>query len=1442
MSKKGVFIALLATLGLLLSGATAERKGDKIVLSSNRMLVEIDLTRGGRVCKLFDKKIQKDLAVLDNAPGGSGIFADSLFYPDSRRVDRRYEKMAYSAGDLKSGSKASVTLTSPKGLPLTIKKTISLADDSELLVADFEITNPGEADVIAAYRGGNTFRFAGEKSYKISFPEAKRSNSWNEPDTAPVKNHFTYNPGELKGADLFFYQPKRDYVSVTGSQAGIVFEVPFPLLSFFYSWMSNKSDGYPVIDFFTTRFLLPPLSKGEKEAVLLTVLDDPLARYKYRFRTQVRLISPANFAYEKFRAPSTAAKDTAFLPVYTPDTMFSKFKTPALVFAPVPAKPLSILAVGMVPGNHEMGEFIRRSGVNMDVVDAGRAFNASPYWGWNCPDPQMLIENLITKKPQIILVCGHNGKSLKPALLKKITSLVENGAAFVYVGHRNNFPSLIPQSGGRELDPKLFAGNSWEKFPVKGKILEFTRGKGKVIQVRFNMEPANTEWVREARNLVPHIVGKPGEAFWEYYFAFYGKLFNYAAGNQASAKIESAVFDLNKFTARISGKAGSYTVKAITTCGVAASASGAVGEVSGNFAGTRVSGKELMMLQLWENGKVIDYCFADYSGEKLPECEIAFAKENFAANEKVTGTLDVDFSGKVSLLLREAASRRVIAKAEISVKPGKNTFALARQIPSPESLFYLEASSGSVRAGKYIFAKADAVEHRNIFPLIWGAHFSSWRDKMFNTELYDAGFEIYMAPMAYTKQPGELKSEALSVMASGMEYAPLGVEHIKAGNARNSMARVRTPCLSAAAYKERISRKAENISGKMAMTNSKWAFISDEITLGTYFNTPHNFCFCGDCMTDFRKEMQALYKGDLKLLNTKWGTGFSGWDKVVPPTALEAGKSKNYAGFIAHRIFMYSRIDNICKLIADTIKVRCGGETGVSGMGIRGIYQGFDLMKNSAWLKSSAFYHDAFGLDAIRSSMVPGSRTGSFSDYGMRYALWEQVISGLRAPSVWWYGHLVRRGDGVLSSEGEQCKKIFRNMRDSGAMEVLGFGKRKAAKAALVWSIPSLVACAGASYPSPANEALYQQVMLTWSSLFRDLGMDSPDVITPAQFAALDPKRYPLVILPLTRMLSAADAAHLERFVRNGGTLIADYAPGIVDEYGALVKTSPLSKVFGVEIAPAAAPGTGEFYFGKSRLAAAVPGQPVKVYPGAEVRGSLKRTIQGMMIGSIRMNPSVKTVAPAMIVNRCGRGKAIYFNAILPAYDTSSEEKGATLRAAAREIFTIAGVDMKPAHTLPNGANYAEYEYEGVRYLFVSRRNNQSSGKFNLKLGRNYYVYEMISGKYAGYTANVKGVLKAGDVRMFALSEKRLPAAYSSEISCDGRNFKVGFNQSGAPGTLFQIKVFHNGRELRKLGRVTAVGKGQLISIDGGLKLSGTYRIELIRIADRKTVAKTFKF
>ena len=316
----------------------------------------------------------------------------------------------------------------------------------------------------------------------------------------------------------------------------------------------------------------------------------------------------------------------------------------------------------------------------------------------------------------------------------------------------------------------------------------------------------------------------------------------------------------------------------------------------------------------------------------------------------------------------------------------------------------------------------------------------------------------------------------------------------------------------------------------------------------------------------------------------------------------------------------------------------------------------------------------------------------------------------------------------------------------------------------------------------------------------------------------------------------------MKRYVRSGGTLIADYAPGVVDQFGALLETSPLSELFGAKIAPAGAPGRGELYLGKHRLSAAIPGNPLKLYGKAVAAGALKQTVQGFSVGGIHLEPSVTAVAPAVILNSYGKGKTLYLNAILPDYEFDKEEKGRALRTMARNIFTLAGVDMAAAHTLPNGANYAEYSHAGVRYLFVSRRNNESSGSFELKTKGKYHIYEMLSGKYAGYGSSVKGTLKPAEIRMYCLSSGKLPDSFKSSIGCDGRRFRISFSQSGFPGTLFQIKIFHNGREVRKLGSVCAVEKGKSVVIDGGLELSGVYRIELIRIPDRKKVVKTFKY
>ena len=70
--------------------------------------------------------------------------------------------------------------------------------------------------------------------------------------------------------------------------------------------------------------------------------------------------------------------------------------------------------------------------------------------------------------------------------------------------------------------------------------------------------------------------------------------------------------------------------------------------------------------------------------------------------------------------------------------------------------------------------------------------------------------------------------------------------------------------------------------------------------------------------------------------------------------------------------------------------------------------------------------------------------------------------------------------------------------------------------------------------------------------------------ISPAQIAAgkLDYPGSKVLLLPLCKALSPAVAAAIVKFMQAGGTVIADCAPGIRDEHGAMLKESELAKLF----------------------------------------------------------------------------------------------------------------------------------------------------------------------------------------------------------------------------------------------------------------------------------------
>ena len=174
-----------------------------------------------------------------------------------------------------------------------------------------------------------------------------------------------------------------------------------------------------------------------------------------------------------------------------------------------------------------------------------------------------------------------------------------------------------------------------------------------------------------------------------------------------------------------------------------------------------------------------------------------------------------------------------------------------------------------------------------------------------------------------------------------------------------------------------------------------------------------------------------------------------------------------------------------------------------------------------------------------------------------------------------------------------------------------------------------------------------------------------------------------------------------------------------------------------------------------------------------------------------------------------------------------------------RDLFRAAGVDLSRAHDLPAGSNYAEYEYDGVRYLFLSRRKNNAGGRFSLRLNGSYYVYETLTGKSLGKLDRIDGTIEPQGVRMFALLRQPVPKKLFDSIRQTGRIFTVDCG-SAQPGVLYRIRVSHNGRELRRLSRT--VGSGSPVNIDPGLEPAGDWKIEVIRIADRQKFSQSFRF
>src|SRR4030095_5946149 len=153
--------------------------------------------------------------------------------------------------------------------------------------------------------------------------------------------------------------------------------------------------------------------------------------------------------------------------------------------------------------------------------------------------------------------------------------------------------------------------------------------------------------------------------------------------------------------------------------------------------------------------------------------------------------------------------------------------------------------------------------------------------------------------------------------------------------------------------------------------------------------------------------------------------------------------------------------------------------------------------------------------------------------------------------------------------------KAFSSLRSEGVGKLLMESTRQQDGIALYYSMPSVHAASILGYhqrSSDDDDEVTDKARLSfaanrdgWVRTIKDLGLQF-DFVSSEDVAKnqLSNEKYKVLILPLSCALGEDEVKNIEAFVSQGGVVIADVAPGWMDEHCAWRESDSLNKLFGI--------------------------------------------------------------------------------------------------------------------------------------------------------------------------------------------------------------------------------------------------------------------------------------
>jgi hypothetical protein len=233
--------------------------------------------------------------------------------------------------------------------------------------------------------------------------------------------------------------------------------------------------------------------------------------------------------------------------------------------------------------------------------------------------------------------------------------------------------------------------------------------------------------------------------------------------------------------------------------------------------------------------------------------------------------------------------------------------------------------------------------------------------------------------------------------------------------------------------------------------------------------------------------------------------------------------------------------------------------------------------------------------------------------------------------------------------------------------------------------------------------------------------------------------------------MSAREVEAIKAFVRDGGLLIADFAPAIMDEHGKLLDNSPLLAVF------------GEF----KRLETRTFGKGKAVYLADYVKGYSTQRSRGLSRGACD-----------------GMTRVLTELAGVTPFASIKDEAGNTRQDISISKFQHGGASYYTLLRMyaAQGAERANAGAEGQR---AAGQQGTTSSQVRLTLPTKGYLYEVRDGADLGVRDTVEAEFAPGEARIYA----QLPAKIDDvRLRLDKAQYRPG-EEVSITGTLLPVAL-----------------------------------------------------